>query len=65
MVLEGGGGDRDRTDDLLGASEMLSQLSYTPTLVDPDWRRVLPTDSGLGGFPLPIYNARTVCEEFG
>ena len=26
-----GGGDRDRTDDLLRARQTLSQLSYTPT----------------------------------
>ena len=26
-----GGGDRDRTCDLLNANQMLSQLSYTPT----------------------------------
>ena len=26
-----GGGDRDRTDDLLRARQALSQLSYTPT----------------------------------
>ena len=26
-----GGGERDRTDDLLAASQALSQLSYTPT----------------------------------
>jgi hypothetical protein len=25
-----GGGERDRTDDLLAASQALSQLSYTP-----------------------------------
>ena len=28
-----GGGDRDRTDDLLRAKQALSQLSYTPTLL--------------------------------
>ena len=27
-----GGGDRDRTDDLLRARQALSQLSYTPRL---------------------------------
>ena len=27
-----GGGDRDRTDDLLLAKQALSQLSYTPEL---------------------------------
>ena len=26
-----GGGERDRTDDLLRAKQVLSQLSYTPT----------------------------------
>ena len=29
MIL--GGGERDRTDDLLRAKQVLSQLSYTPT----------------------------------
>jgi hypothetical protein len=29
-VLVGGGGERDRTDDLLLAKQALSQLSYTP-----------------------------------
>ena len=29
--IEDGGGDRDRTCDLLNANQMLSQLSYTPT----------------------------------
>ena len=28
-----GGGDQDRTDDLLIANQTLSQLSYTPTAV--------------------------------
>ena len=28
--LEDGGGERDRTDDLLNANQALSQLSYTP-----------------------------------
>ena len=27
-----GGGERDRTDDLLRAKQALSQLSYTPTI---------------------------------
>jgi hypothetical protein len=36
-----GGGERDRTDDLLRAKQALSQLSYTPELV------------GLGRFELP------------
>ena len=28
-----GGGERDRTDDLLLAKQALSQLSYTPTKI--------------------------------
>jgi hypothetical protein len=31
----GGGDDRDRTDDPLLAKQVLSQLSYAPTLVNP------------------------------
>ena len=30
--MESGGGERDRTDDLLVANQALSQLSYTPRL---------------------------------
>ena len=30
MFGEDGGGERDRTDDLLLAKQALSQLSYTP-----------------------------------
>jgi hypothetical protein len=33
-----GGGERDRTDDLLRARQALSQLSYTPSF------RILTTD---------------------
>ncbi len=33
-----GGGERNRTDDLLLAKQALSQLSYTPTHGDPAWR---------------------------
>jgi hypothetical protein len=29
-----GGGERDRTDDLLRAKQVLSQLSYTPNTID-------------------------------
>jgi hypothetical protein len=29
---EGGGGERDRTDDLMLAKHALSQLSYTPSI---------------------------------
>jgi hypothetical protein len=32
--MDVGGGERDRTDDLLRARQMLSQLSYTPNLVE-------------------------------
>ena len=49
-----GGGERDRTDDLLRARQALSQLSYTPG------SRILTTDQlhalilvGLGRFELP------------
>jgi len=31
--LLNGGGERDRTDDLLNANQALSQLSYTPIIV--------------------------------
>ena len=30
IPVQGGGGERDRTDDLLLAKQALSQLSYTP-----------------------------------
>ena len=33
-----GGGERDRTDDLLLAKQALSQLSYTPLPRKPPWR---------------------------
>ena len=39
-----GGGERDRTDDLLRARQALSQLSYTPTLINV---------VGLGGLEPP------------
>jgi hypothetical protein len=32
FLTKNGGGERDRTDDLLRARQALSQLSYTPTL---------------------------------
>ena len=32
VAMKIGGGDRDRTDDLLLAKQALSQLSYTPEL---------------------------------
>ena len=31
LPVWGGGGERDRTDDLLRAKQVLSQLSYTPS----------------------------------
>jgi len=31
QVIDFGGADRDRTDDLLNAIQALSQLSYVPT----------------------------------
>ena len=34
-----GGGERDRTDDLLLAKQALSQLSYTPNGGGPNWSR--------------------------
>ena len=37
---DAGGGERDRTDDLLLAKQALSQLSYTPDY--------LPVDGGSG-----------------
>ena len=39
-----GGGERDRTDDLLRARQALSQLSYTPIII---------TVVGLGGLEPP------------
>ena len=38
-----GGGDRNRTDDLLLAKQMLSQLSYAPDKVVGLGRLELPT----------------------
>src|SRR5579863_10754284 len=40
----GGGGERDRTDDLLLAKQALSQLSYTPLPEDRDQGSVIRTD---------------------
>jgi hypothetical protein len=39
----GGGGERDRTDDLLLAKQALSQLSYTPFSVIRDQGSVIRT----------------------
>jgi hypothetical protein len=44
-----GGADRDRTDDLRLAKPALSQLSYSPNLMNAADRRVV----GLGRFELP------------
>jgi hypothetical protein len=58
-----GGGERDRTDDLLRAKQALSQLSYTPTkfakqILETNWLRQIvmvglvgiePTTSRLSG----------------
>ncbi len=40
-----GGGERDRTDDLLLAKQALSQLSYTPVPEDRDRGSVIGTAS--------------------
>ena len=62
--IDSGGGERDRTDDLLVANQALSQLSYTPDL-PPKYRapnRFTPNSTlkhsahdlvGLGRFELP------------
>ena len=42
-----GGGERDRTDDLLRAKQALSQLSYTPQMVG--LVGIEPTTSRLSG----------------
>ena len=48
-----GGGERDRTDDLLVANQALSQLSYTPdSHPDPEPTRARSM-VGLGRFELP------------
>ncbi len=55
-----GGGERDRTDDLLVANQALSQLSYTPKGIhillcigaqesSPTLRNPLPTPVSRGG----------------
>ena len=43
ISLESGGGERDRTDDLLLAKQALSQLSYTPVLLvgGSGWARTI------------------------
>ena len=42
MVEVHGGGERDRTDDLLLAKQALSQLSYTPFARDQESELLLP-----------------------
>ena len=45
LLFSFGGGERDRTDDLLRARQALSQLSYTPQIIlgrlpgGPRWTR--------------------------
>jgi hypothetical protein len=50
-----GGADRDRTDDPLVANQVLSQLSYSPSLPIPAARSTGATATlvGLGRFELP------------
>ena len=47
--MEYGGGERDRTDDLMLAKHALSQLSYTPLVV------------GQGGLEPPTPRLSSVC----
>jgi hypothetical protein len=47
---ETGGADRDRTDDLLNANQALSQLSYSPLLIEKEAEET-PEDSLR---PLPL-----------
>ena len=47
-----GGGERDRTDDLLLAKQALSQLSYTPVYETPR-HKVYCEMVGLGRLELP------------
>ena len=48
-----GGGERDRTDDLLRARQALSQLSYTPKFGISRLKLQLGAVVGLGRFELP------------
>ena len=45
-AAEAGGGERDRTDDLLLAKQALSQLSYTPRNPSNRVRRAVPAETG-------------------
>src|SRR5512133_2949136 len=52
--MESGGGERDRTDDLLVANQALSQLSYTPDSHLKTQNLLGPNSMvGLGRFELP------------
>ena len=56
-----GGGERDRTDDLLLAKQALSQLSYTPLLRSP--RGARPTRATCLGMPLVcVVSSNTVSD---
>jgi len=46
-AFAGGGGERDRTDDLLLAKQALSQLSYTPFSVIRDQGSVIRTAAAM------------------
>ena len=52
--MSSGGGERDRTDDLLVANQALSQLSYTPDSHLLTQNPLEPEEMvGLGRFELP------------
>ena len=51
MLFLAGGGERDRTDDLLLAKQALSHLSYTPDVGPAIYRLVLRPPSGPNGGP--------------
>ena len=48
MFEQDGGGERDRTDDLLLAKQALSQLSYTPGSWSSARLSLLPERGGSG-----------------
>ena len=51
-----GGGDRDRTDDLLLAKQALSQLSYTPKLTQQfDFKSITKKRKNVIKFNLIFY----------
>ena len=51
IVTRLGGGERDRTDDLLLAKQALSQLSYTPSIIKT--AKNMPLMVGPGRLELP------------